>query len=644
MKKSLLLVAIAINTGTILAQSQRLVFVEEFTQASCGPCAAANPAFNTLLSANSSKAVSVKYQVSWPGTDPMNAQNPTEVASRVAYYGVSGVPDARMDGNVVAGAPGDITQTKIDNQYAVASPFSINLKHWFNTANDSIFINCEIEATQNTTFTKGKLHVVMVEKTITFTNAPGTNGEKDFYNVFRKAYPTVAGTDLVTSWTSGQKKTVSFKAKIPAYVYDKSQIAIVAWIQENADKNVKQAAFSSVASTPLALAPVADFSADVVSTCDGNVVFTDQSVLFPSQWLWDFGDGSTSSSQNPTHHYSQNGTYTVKLTAANKNGNNQAIKTSYVTVATAGTAPAGVNDNICGVGVAHLSATPVSGGTIYWYNSIGQQVGTGNSISPTCTGTTNYYASEAIPNATITIGAASNSIGAGGNFTANDGHGIYFDVSKPCILRSVDVYAGAAGNRTFEVIDINGQAINSAVKNLTAGKNTVTLDFSLPVGSGYLIKIKGTLVDLYRNSAGGMFPYTTAVITLTGHTASGSPAYYYYFYNWQVQQNPCMSLSTPVSAFDTCTTNIPVNAIEASINIFPNPGNGEFSLSFSTSRKDNYMVKILNSIGQVVYSEGLNSFVGNYTRKMNVALYGKGVYVVHISGSNGETVKKLTVY
>jgi hypothetical protein len=103
MKKSLLLVAIAINTGTILAQSQRLVFVEEFTQASCGPCAAANPAFNTLLSANSSKAVSVKYQVSWPGTDPMNAQNPTEVASRVAYYGVSGVPDARMDGNVVAG-------------------------------------------------------------------------------------------------------------------------------------------------------------------------------------------------------------------------------------------------------------------------------------------------------------------------------------------------------------------------------------------------------------------------------------------------------------------------------------------------------------------------------------------------------------
>lgn len=73
---------------------------EEFTQASCGPCASQNPAFNAVLAANTAKATSLKYQTSWPGVDPMNAQNPTDVQTRVNYYSVNGVPDAIMDGNV----------------------------------------------------------------------------------------------------------------------------------------------------------------------------------------------------------------------------------------------------------------------------------------------------------------------------------------------------------------------------------------------------------------------------------------------------------------------------------------------------------------------------------------------------------------
>ena len=71
MKKISLLASLAFTGGSLFGQTQRTVFIEEFTQASCAPCAAANPAFNTLLSANTAKAVSIKYQVSWPGTDPM---------------------------------------------------------------------------------------------------------------------------------------------------------------------------------------------------------------------------------------------------------------------------------------------------------------------------------------------------------------------------------------------------------------------------------------------------------------------------------------------------------------------------------------------------------------------------------------------
>lgn len=48
--------------------------------------------------------------------------------------------------------------------------------------------------------------------------------------------------------------------------------------------------------------------------------FTDTSDASPSKWLWDFGDGTTSTEQNPTHTYKAAGTYNVTLTVWNDMG------------------------------------------------------------------------------------------------------------------------------------------------------------------------------------------------------------------------------------------------------------------------------------------------------------------------------------
>ncbi|MFC1974536.1 PKD domain-containing protein, partial [Chloroflexota bacterium] len=48
-----------------------------------------------------------------------------------------------------------------------------------------------------------------------------------------------------------------------------------------------------------------------------NVTFTDTSTGPPTSWLWDFGDGGTSTEQNPSHKYTEVGTYAVSLTATN---------------------------------------------------------------------------------------------------------------------------------------------------------------------------------------------------------------------------------------------------------------------------------------------------------------------------------------
>ena len=80
-------------------------------------------------------------------------------------------------------------------------------------------------------------------------------------------------------------------------------------------------------------APVTDFYADVTSgTAPLTVKFTDTSTNIPTSYNWNFGDGSTSTSQNPIHKYASPGTYTVTESTSNYYGSNTMTKKSYITV------------------------------------------------------------------------------------------------------------------------------------------------------------------------------------------------------------------------------------------------------------------------------------------------------------------------
>jgi len=53
-----------------------------------------------------------------------------------------------------------------------------------------------------------------------------------------------------------------------------------------------------------------------------TVKFTDKSTGTPQSWSWDFGDGNSSTTQNPTHTYSKAGNYLIILTVTLTNGSN----------------------------------------------------------------------------------------------------------------------------------------------------------------------------------------------------------------------------------------------------------------------------------------------------------------------------------
>lgn len=79
--------------------------------------------------------------------------------------------------------------------------------------------------------------------------------------------------------------------------------------------------------------PVAFFSQDKVSGPNPMTVsFIDQSTNNPTSWLWNFGDGTTSTQQNPTKVYPNAGTYTVTLTATNAHGSDSKVSNNLINV------------------------------------------------------------------------------------------------------------------------------------------------------------------------------------------------------------------------------------------------------------------------------------------------------------------------
>lgn len=73
-------------------------------------------------------------------------------------------------------------------------------------------------------------------------------------------------------------------------------------------------------------------TAGFASTSDGNMVsFTNISANADS-YMWDFGDGNTSTEESPTHTYMEDGRYNVVLTATNADGSSSASETIIIAI------------------------------------------------------------------------------------------------------------------------------------------------------------------------------------------------------------------------------------------------------------------------------------------------------------------------
>ena len=159
-----------------------------------------------------------------------------------------------------------------------------------------------------------------------FTGTP-TSGELPLYVSF-----TDQSTENPTSWswTFGDGGTST--AQNPGHTYTSAGVYTVTLTATNAYGSDGETKTNYITVT----APAAPVAAFVGTPTSGSypleVAFTDQSSGNPTSWSWTFGDGGTSTAQNPSHEYTAAGVYTVSLTATSAYGSDGETKTDYITV------------------------------------------------------------------------------------------------------------------------------------------------------------------------------------------------------------------------------------------------------------------------------------------------------------------------
>jgi hypothetical protein len=228
--------------------TQKLPLYEEFTSSTCSPCAAFNTNyFNTgFLSSNAGHFSLIKYQMSWPS--PGDPYYTDEGGNRRAYYGVSGVPDLKLNASPSTDFDQTVLQQKLDAAYAEPAYFDLSATHYIDPSTHDISVNVNLNPYLTGDYT---LHCAVVEKTT--TGNASSNGETEFHNVMMKMVPDANGTaaaviaDIPQNYTltASLNNTTVNQQTTNTNVEEWDDLEVIVFLQDNNTQKIMQSTIST---------------------------------------------------------------------------------------------------------------------------------------------------------------------------------------------------------------------------------------------------------------------------------------------------------------------------------------------------------------------------------------------------------------
>ena len=362
--------------------------------------------------------------------------------------------------------------------------------------------------------------------------------------------------------------------------------------------------------------------------CAGSPFTLTSSIANDITW----SSGQTSASISPT----QSGSYSV--TFDNGCGTLSSAPVQ-VTVIEAPAAPASSDVQLPGPGTATLIAT---GSNITWYDAAtgGTAVGSGNSWeTPVLNATTSYWCSAANTNGVVSSYGAKPDNTTSGQYHTNSNNYQLFTANQVFSIRSVKVYANAAGNRTFALVDANANVIQQGTFNVPNGESRVNLNFVVPGPGNYGLRLTGNTVGLWRDGVGSAqaYPYALGAYgSMTGSSATGgnATAYYYFFYDWEVSLPYVACESERVQV----TVELPQGVEEqqaGGVRLFPQPADRDFFVDVTGDLAQGRLsFELIDATGRQV----LTKRIDNGRATITTAFLANGLYGYRIV-RDGEAVR-----
>jgi len=166
---------------------------------------------------------------------------------------------------------------------------------------------------------------------------------------------------------------------------------------------------------------------------------------------------------------------------------------------------------------------------------------------------------------------------------------------------------------------------------------TITITSPSPF-SGVIVQLT---IDLQANVNGGVPSYTYLWNT-NQTTQTISPQSNGIYWCIITDANNCVT-----NKIYRTVNNIPSAIAEleiSNLSIYPNPNDGYFTIEFSSLITQDLKVKITNAIGEIVFVDNTESYMGEYKKQINLKDYANGIYFLEIETHKGTVNKKIVLY
>lgn len=370
--------------------------------------------------------------------------------------------------------------------------------------------------------------------------------------------------------------------------------------------------------------------------CEGSTVQLTSSPASSYQW----SNGATEQSIAVT----DGGTYTVTIEGACGEWTSNVVT---LTMLDGPAAPSADDVTIPVPGTADLVA---AGTNIQWYTTAsgGAPAASGNTwTTPFVNNTTSFWVSSATVYGGGTFYGARTNNTTNGQFHTNADNYQLFTASEPFTLRSVKVYANGAGNRTIALIDQGtGATLASGTYSIPNGESRVQLDYAVPAGGPYGLRVVGGNPQLWRDGLGSnqTYPYplgTVGSVISSSVAGNNATAYYYFFYDWEVE--------VPSTVCESAREEVVVNvgivglndlANSTGIAVWPNPATDNLTVVLN-GIDGRVSVDMLDLTGRVVMERAGEAAAKRLD--LNVQGLATGEYVVRVRHAAGVSMHRVVV-